>query len=50
MTSFVAAEQSQNSCLQLVWVIPSDQEYTEGTQVIKMATFDCCAVMIGVQK
>ena len=41
MTSLVAAEQSQNVWLKLVWVIPNEQKYTEGTQVIKMANFDC---------
>ena len=49
MTSLVAAEQSQNVCLKLVWVIPNEQE-VERTHVIKMASFDCCAVMIVVQK
>ena len=26
MTSLVAAEQSQNVCMKLVWVIPNEQE------------------------
>ena len=46
MTSLVAAEQSQNVCLKMVWVIP---KYTERTHVIKMTTYDCCLVMIVVQ-
>ena len=50
MTSLVAAEQSQNFCLKLVWVIPTNKKYTEGTHVIKIATFDLRAVMIVVQR
>ena len=53
MTSLVAAEQSQNVCLKLVWVISNvrtKKKDTERTHVIKMANFDCCAVMIVVQR
>ena len=52
MTSLIAAEQSHNVCLKLVWVIPNEQEGqdTERTHVIKMANFDCCAVIIVVQR
>ena len=50
MTSLVAAEQSQNVCLKLVWVIPNKQEVHRRYARHQMATFDCCAVMIVVQR
>ena len=46
MTSLVAAEQNQNICLKLVWVIPNEQEVHRTYARHQMANFDCCAVMI----